>query len=120
MLPKHVSRQKSRLEVASRQQKCCLGLALTFWCDHLGLNLPIGLNDGLGLDHLDLTTSFFYTVVLYSSALLQLEAYLWLPSMQVSFTPGSFYDRIILVLSLIVFVLNKLILIIQSELITSD
>jgi hypothetical protein len=26
----YVSRQKSRLEAASRQQKCCLGLASTF------------------------------------------------------------------------------------------
>jgi len=28
----YVLRQKSRLEAALRQQKCCLGLTATFWC----------------------------------------------------------------------------------------
>jgi len=28
----YVSRQKPRLDAASRQQRCCLGLASTFWC----------------------------------------------------------------------------------------
>jgi len=28
----YASRQKPRLEAASRQRKCCLSLALTFWC----------------------------------------------------------------------------------------